>query len=74
MSYLKVVIATVCTLLFAYAIETAQYLQLISLLSLDQYRWAGVVMGTSFSWWDLLMYTLRILCALVVEHLLALKK
>ncbi|MFT7118706.1 MAG: hypothetical protein ACI9LF_001087 [Flavobacteriales bacterium] len=73
-SYLKVVAAAVGALLFAYAIETAQYVQLISLLSLDQYKWARVVMGTSFSWWDMLMYTLGILCVLVVEHLLALKK
>ncbi|WP_339687896.1 DUF2809 domain-containing protein [uncultured Nonlabens sp.] len=68
------VAAAVGALVFAYAIETAQYVQLISLLSLDQYKWARVVMGTSFSWWDMLMYTLGILCVLVVEHLLALKK
>jgi hypothetical protein len=73
-SYLKVLTAAVGTLVFAYAIETAQFVQLISLLGLDQYKWARVVIGTSFSWWDMLMYTLGILCVLVVEHRLALKK
>ena len=73
-SYLKVLTAAVGKLVFAYAIEASQYVQLISLLGLDQYKWARVVMGTSFSWWDMLMYTLGILCVLVVEHLLALKK
>jgi hypothetical protein len=73
-SYLKVVAAAVCTLVFAYAIEAAPYLQLISLLGLDQYKWARVVIGTSFSWWNMLMYTLGILCVLVVEYLLASRK
>ena len=73
-SYLKVLTAAVGTLVFAYAIEAAQFVQLISLLGLDQYKWARVVLGTSFSWWDMLMYTLGILCVLVVEHVLALKK
>jgi hypothetical protein len=68
-SGLRVVTAAAGTLLFAYAIETAQYLQLISLLGLEENKWARVVIGTSFSWWDLLMYTLGILFVLVVEQL-----
>jgi hypothetical protein len=73
-SYLKVLTAAAGALVFAYAIEATQYVQLISLLGLDQYKWARVVIGTSFSWWDMLMYTLGILCVLVVEYLLASRK
>lgn len=67
-SYLKVLTAAAGTLVFAYAIETAQYVQLIKLLGLDEYNWARVVLGTSFSWWDMLMYTLGVLFVLVLEQ------
>lgn len=67
-SYLKVLTAAAGTLVFAYAIETAQYVQLIKLLGLDEYNWAKVVLGTSFSWWDMLMYTLGVLFVLVLEQ------
>ena len=44
------------TLVFACAVETAQYYKVIQLLGLQNHQWARVVIGTSFSWWDLLCY------------------
>jgi hypothetical protein len=66
-NYLKVVTAAVCTLLFAYAIETAQYVHLITVLGLEENKTARIILGTSFSWWDMLLYTLGILFVLVFE-------
>ena len=42
--------------LFACCIETLQYLQLVTLLGLQNCTLARVVLGTSFSWWDIVCY------------------
>lgn len=44
--------------LFAYAIETGQYFHLVSLLGLEHYRLARIVIGSTFDVMDLLAYTL----------------
>lgn len=66
-SYLRVITAAIFTLFFSYVVETAQYLQLVTLLGLEDNKFARIVIGTHFSWWDMLMYTLGILCVLIVE-------
>jgi hypothetical protein len=58
----------IATLLFSYAIEIAQYAQVVSLLGLEDNKIARIIIGTSFSWWDVLMYTLGILFVLMVER------
>ncbi|QQL49593.1 ribosomal maturation YjgA family protein [Mucilaginibacter ginkgonis] len=45
-------------LLFAYLIETAQYFHIVNALGLQGNRLAETVIGTGFSWVDMLMYTL----------------
>lgn len=50
--------AIVAVLLFAYAIEVGQYFHLVYRLGLGHSRLARVVLGTGFSWIDLLAYTL----------------
>jgi hypothetical protein len=55
-------------LLFAYVIEAVQYLQLISMIGLEKYNVARVVLGTSFEWGDMVAYTLGILFVLIVEN------
>ena len=55
-------------LLFAYVIEAAQYLQLISMIGLEKYKLAGIVLGTSFEWGDMLAYTLGVVVVLLVEN------
>src|SRR5690554_7569199 len=46
----------VFTLLFSFVVETGQYFKLIYLLGLEENTLARVVIGTSFSWWDIVCY------------------
>ena len=55
-------------LIFAFLIEAAQYLQLISMIGLEKYKVARIVLGTSFEWGDMVAYTLGILFVLIVEN------
>lgn len=45
-------------LLLAYAIEISQYFHLVTHLGVQHMRLAVVVLGSHFSWVDMLMYTL----------------
>ncbi|RYZ15844.1 MAG: DUF2809 domain-containing protein [Chitinophagaceae bacterium] len=55
-------------LLFAYAIETAQYFELVRHLGLSHNRLARTVIGTGFEWKDLVAYTLGIGTVLLLEY------
>lgn len=48
-------------LLFAYTVEVLQYFKIVNLLGLKGNRLAEIIIGTGFSWWDMLAYTLGIL-------------
>lgn len=50
--------AIVGVLLFSYLIEILQYFKLVNLLGLQGNRMAEIIIGTGFSWWDMLAYTL----------------
>ncbi len=54
-------------LLFAYAVEISQYFHLVDLLGLRNSKIARIIMGTSFSWTDMLMYSLGMLLVLIIE-------
>ncbi|MVN22821.1 ribosomal maturation YjgA family protein [Mucilaginibacter arboris] len=54
-------------LLFSYLIETLQYFHIVDILGLEKSTIARIVIGTSFSWTDLLAYTLGILLVLIIE-------
>ncbi len=56
-------------LLFAFLIETLQYFDICTRLGLQDQRWARVVIGTSFSWLDLLMYVIGFGMILVGEKI-----
>ena len=56
-------------LIFAYAVEVSLYFHLVSLLGLQNSKLACVLLGTSFSFIDLLMYTLGVLLVIVVENI-----
>ena len=58
---------SVFVLLFAYLVEFLQYMQIIRILGLEKYGLARVIIGTSFSWTDILSYTLGILMVLLLE-------
>lgn len=44
------------TLIFSFAVETAQYFKLVTILGLQNNKLARIVIGTSFSWGDMLCY------------------
>jgi hypothetical protein len=63
---------TACwVLVFACAVEVSQYFHLVQLLGLQHSNIAKILLGTSFSFIDLGMYTLGILLVIIVENLRA---
>lgn len=56
-------------LIFSFGIEFLQYIRIIEKLGWQDNTLARTVIGTSFSWEDLLMYVVGILVVLFVEHL-----
>jgi hypothetical protein len=66
-SWVKPVTAMIVTLLFSYLVEFSQYLRLIEHLNLENNTFFKAVLGTSFSWIDMLMYTLGILAVYLWE-------
>lgn len=54
-------------LLFSYATEIMQYFHVVKLLGLQHSRLARIVIGTSFSWEDMLMYTAGIIIVWLAE-------
>lgn len=55
------------SLLVSYLVEIAQYLELIYLLRLGEYKFARIILGTSFSWGDMLMYSIGALFIYAIE-------
>ena len=56
-------------LLFSYLVEVSQYFHLVTLLGMQHSKLANIMLGTSFSFTDLLAYTLGIGLIIVVENL-----
>ena len=54
----KVLYVAFFTLAFSFFVEIGQYFNLITILGLQESNLARIVMGTSFSWWDLLCYVI----------------
>lgn len=54
-------------LLFSYFIELLQYLRIVEVLGLGKSTIARIVIGTLFSWLDILCYTAGIAIVLAVE-------
>ncbi len=68
-SFVKISVwwAASIVLLFSFFIEFMQYLNLIKLLGLQNSGLARAVLGTSFSWEDLVCYTAGIIFVIVIE-------
>ncbi len=64
---LPVMAAAVTTLLFAYTVEFAQYYNTVDKLGLQNSEMATTVMGTSFSWPDMIAYTLGVMTVILIE-------
>ena len=55
------------TLAFSWAVEFAQYFQVIRLLGLQNNAVARTVIGTTFDWKDLLAYTVGVAIAAILD-------
>jgi hypothetical protein len=68
-SFLRLPVLTVATgvLIFSFIIELLQFLNIVEKLHLDHSKTARIVIGTSFSWIDLLCYTIGIAIVIGVE-------
>lgn len=64
-----VLITAIAVLIFSYIIETLQYLNIVEILGLQHSTLAKTVIGTSFSWIDILSYTAGILVVILVEKM-----
>jgi len=62
--------AALVIFLFAVAVETAQYFNIVDLLGLTENRAAAIIIGTSFSWGDILAYLAGIIISVVVDLVL----
>jgi uncharacterized membrane protein len=58
-------------LLFSYAVETAQYFNVVNILGLQNFRLAKIIIGSTFEWADLAMYTGGIALVLIIEKVAA---
>ena len=59
----------IITLTISYIIEVLQYIHVLELLNLDKIKILNIVLGNSFSWTDMLAYTLGILTVLLILNL-----
>ncbi len=64
---LNVLPAALAVLVFACFIETLQYLQIVSVFGLEDNAVARTIIGTTFSWSDIVAYTLGIVLVVGAE-------
>ncbi len=71
MSFVKVkpMVAAFGVLMFAFIIEVCQYLNMVEILGLQHSRLARTVLGTSFSWADLVLYVVGFAAILMIERI-----
>ncbi len=65
---LPVMPTAIGVLVFAYGIEILQYFKLVDILGLSDSRLASVILGSTFDWMDMVMYTLGIVLVLLAEN------
>lgn len=75
-SFLKVSLIKACigVLLFAFGVEIMQYFTLVEKLNLQHNRVAKTVIGTSFSWEDILAYMAGIVIVIIFEKFISKKQ
>lgn len=63
---LKPLYLAIAVLLFAYAVEVGQYFNLVEVLGMQDNKVMCIVIGSSFSWGDMLAYTIgAVLCVII---------
>ena len=71
---LPVLAIAIATLLFAYSVEILQYYKIVDQLGLQHSKTARIIIGTNFSWMDIVAYTIGIGIVLLVEKIYAKRK
>lgn len=66
--------AALFTLLFSYTVELLQYFKIVERLGLGDSKFARVIIGTWFSWLDMIAYTLGICSVVLVENITSRRK
>lgn len=68
-SFIKLTVlqASLFTLIFSFTLEFLQFINSVEKLHLENNKIAKTIIGTSFSWMDLLCYLLGFLTVIVVE-------
>jgi hypothetical protein len=61
-------------LIFSFTVEILQYCNLIKTLGLENNEFAKAVLGTSFSWNDIIMYVIGVISAIVLDNILLKKQ
>lgn len=56
------------TLLFAYIIEVAQFFRMVEVLGVQDNKVLSTVLGSSFSWGDMIAYTIGVLICYFIER------
>lgn len=64
---LNVPAAALSVLVFSWFVEVMQYLQIIRILRLEDSTVARTIIGTTFSWSDIVAYTLGIVFVVIAE-------
>lgn len=64
----KALYLVVGTLLFAYAVEIGQYLNMVEVLGLQDNTVMRIVLGSSFSWGDILAYTIGAAICYIIDR------
>ncbi|MDG2074375.1 MAG: DUF2809 domain-containing protein [Polaribacter sp.] len=54
-------------LLFAFAIEISQYVELIKILGIEQHKIATIILGTTFNWIDIAAYILGAIVSVYLD-------
>ncbi len=62
------VIVSTGVLLFCYLIETLQYFHFVRYMGWEKHKIIAIVLGTGFSWYDIIAYTLGFFTILFVEN------
>ena len=56
------------TLLISYVIETLQYLHILEILRLEKIKILNILVGSNFSWIDIIAYTLATTTVLLIHN------
>ena len=59
--------AALYVLLFSYFVEALQYFRIVQHLGFQRNDLARIIIGTSFDWKDILMYTIGIVTVVIIE-------